>query len=163
MKPFQRQALSFSSRCPFLSLNVNVPSLSLKSPDICLSFCFRFTSFNANPTKLPFHLGPSDFSSRYKPPGPYRIVHLFPQQSPVACRAMLRHRNELGTPPHTLRRTQQSQHAGTPQSVSTMPLVDGLSGRPNQTLDLSICHPSPHHSSELYGTCTGGLRGLTLK
>lgn len=163
MKPFQRQALSFSSRCPFLSLNVNVPSLSLKSPDICLSFCFRFTSFNANPTKLPFHLGPSDFSSRYKPPGPYRIVHLFPRQSPVACRAMLRHRNELGTPPHTLRRTQQSQHAGTPQSVSTMPLVDGLSGRPNQTLDLSICHPSPHHSSELYGTCTGGLRGLTLK
>jgi hypothetical protein len=57
---------------------------------------------------------------------------------------MFRHRDELLTPPHSLRRRQQqhSRHSETGPPGFDLRSGHIISGTSNQMLDLSICHPS---------------------
>jgi hypothetical protein len=57
---------------------------------------------------------------------------------------MFRHRDDLLTPPHSLRRRQQQQSRHSEAGPPGFDLRSGhiISGTSNQMLDLSICHPS---------------------
>jgi hypothetical protein len=113
-----------------------VPSPSRTSPD---NFLHTIHSFSILLVRLHDHTLDSTLCTLRS----HQSLHLFHADKRRTA-TMFRHRDDLLTPPHSLRRRQQQESRHSEAGPPGFDLRSGhiISGTSNQMLDLSICHPS---------------------